>query len=146
MHKSTHTHAQKHTHTRAHTTTTTTTTTTHARSNTGRGIESCGILAGQLSANDSLFTITTLIIPKQQGTSDTVQVGQALVCVCVFLCVCVCVCVCACVCVCVRTACMCMQSAARVALKCILCGAECCQDEGYSCRGSTCVTLTMTHA
>lgn len=40
-----------------------------------RGIESCGILAGRLSANDSLFTITTLIIPKQQGTTDTVQVG-----------------------------------------------------------------------
>ncbi len=37
-------------------------------------IESCGILAGVLSANDSSFTITTLIIPKQQGTTDTVQV------------------------------------------------------------------------
>lgn len=45
----------------------------YARSNTGRGIESCGILAGRLSANDSIFTITTLIIPKQQGTTDTVQ-------------------------------------------------------------------------
>ncbi|KAL6754324.1 JAB1/Mov34/MPN/PAD-1 ubiquitin protease-domain-containing protein [Haematococcus lacustris] len=45
----------------------------YARANTSRGIESCGILAGQLSANDSMFTITTLIIPKQQGTSDTVQ-------------------------------------------------------------------------
>jgi len=44
-----------------------------AARNTGRGIESCGILAGVLSANDSIFTITTLIIPKQQGTSDTVQ-------------------------------------------------------------------------
>uniref|UniRef100_A0A6S8I4E8 MPN domain-containing protein n=1 Tax=Dunaliella tertiolecta TaxID=3047 RepID=A0A6S8I4E8_DUNTE len=44
----------------------------YARSNTAKGIESCGILAGQLSANDSLFTITTLIIPKQEGTTDTV--------------------------------------------------------------------------
>jgi STAM-binding protein len=49
----------------------------YARANTVRNIECCGILAGQLSANDSLFTITTLIIPKQQGTSDTVQVSAA---------------------------------------------------------------------
>ena len=41
--------------------------------NTSRGIESCGILAGTLSGNDSTFTITTLIIPKQKGTSDTVE-------------------------------------------------------------------------
>jgi STAM-binding protein len=38
-----------------------------------RGIESCGILAGRLSASDSRFTITTLIVPKQTGTSDTVE-------------------------------------------------------------------------
>lgn len=44
-----------------------------ARSNTRRGIETCGILAGTLSANDSIFTISTLIIPKQEGTTDTVQ-------------------------------------------------------------------------
>uniref|UniRef100_A0A7S0R6C5 MPN domain-containing protein n=1 Tax=Chlamydomonas leiostraca TaxID=1034604 RepID=A0A7S0R6C5_9CHLO len=44
----------------------------YARANTSRGIESCGILAGRLSANDSIFTITTLIIPKQTGTTDTV--------------------------------------------------------------------------
>jgi hypothetical protein len=37
------------------------------------GIESCGILAGRLSASDSRFTITTLIVPKQTGTSDTVE-------------------------------------------------------------------------
>ena len=41
--------------------------------NTRRGIESCGILAGSLSADDSVFTINTLIVPKQEGTSDTVQ-------------------------------------------------------------------------
>ena len=35
-----------------------------------------GILAGRLAANDSAFTITTLIIPKQQGTTDTVQVRR----------------------------------------------------------------------
>ncbi|GIL73921.1 hypothetical protein Vretimale_5137 [Volvox reticuliferus] len=45
----------------------------YARTNTSRGIESCGILAGRLLAGDSTFAITTLIIPKQQGTSDTVQ-------------------------------------------------------------------------
>lgn len=38
-----------------------------------RGIESCGILAGRLSATDSRFTVTTLIVPKQTGTSDTVE-------------------------------------------------------------------------
>ncbi len=47
----------------------------YARNNTLKGIESCGILAGRLSACDSTFTICTLIIPKQQGTTDTVQVG-----------------------------------------------------------------------
>jgi STAM-binding protein len=40
---------------------------------TTRGIESCGILAGTLSAGDSVFRVTTLIIPKQEGTSDTVS-------------------------------------------------------------------------
>ena len=45
----------------------------YARYNTSRGIETCGILAGTLSANDSIFTISTLIIPKQEGTTDTVQ-------------------------------------------------------------------------
>lgn len=44
-----------------------------ANNNTRKGIESCGILAGRLSANDSIFTLTTLIIPKQEGTTDTVQ-------------------------------------------------------------------------
>jgi STAM-binding protein len=43
-----------------------------ASSNTRRGIESCGILAGSLSANDSVFAVSTLILPKQSGTSDTV--------------------------------------------------------------------------
>jgi STAM-binding protein len=48
-----------------------------AAANTRRGVESCGILAGSLSANDSVFTVTTLIMPKQSGTSDTVQVRRA---------------------------------------------------------------------
>jgi hypothetical protein len=38
-----------------------------------RGIETCGILSAHLSANDSVFTVSTLIIPKQRGTSDTVE-------------------------------------------------------------------------
>lgn len=46
----------------------------YAAHNTRRGVETCGILAGRLTADDSTFTITTLIIPKQEGTSDTVQV------------------------------------------------------------------------
>ena len=44
-----------------------------AASNTSRNIETCGILAGKLSGNDSVFTITTLIVPKQRGTTDTVE-------------------------------------------------------------------------
>lgn len=45
----------------------------YAESNTRRGIETCGILAGSLSADDARFTITALIVPKQEGTTDTVQ-------------------------------------------------------------------------
>ncbi|KAK9823292.1 hypothetical protein WJX72_001654 [[Myrmecia] bisecta] len=45
----------------------------YAISNTKRGIESCGILAGVLDTSEGLFRISTLIIPKQEGTSDTVQ-------------------------------------------------------------------------
>jgi STAM-binding protein len=45
----------------------------YADSNTRRGIETCGILAGALSPDDARFTITALIIPKQEGTADTVQ-------------------------------------------------------------------------
>ena len=45
----------------------------YAIANTRRGIETCGILAGSLSADDAAFSISALIIPKQEGTSDTVQ-------------------------------------------------------------------------
>lgn len=41
-----------------------------ATENTRKNLETCGVLAGVLS-HDS-FTITTLIIPKQVSTSDTV--------------------------------------------------------------------------
>jgi STAM-binding protein len=44
----------------------------HAAANTRRGVESCGILAGALSADDARFDVTALIVPKQEGTSDTV--------------------------------------------------------------------------
>ncbi|EFA80464.1 MPN/PAD-1 domain-containing protein [Heterostelium album PN500] len=40
-----------------------------AENNTRRQIETCGILSGTLS-ND-VFKVTTLIIPKQEGTTDT---------------------------------------------------------------------------
>lgn len=45
----------------------------YASSNTRRGVESCGILAGLLDSKKGFFSITTLIVPKQEGTSDTVQ-------------------------------------------------------------------------
>ena len=50
----------------------------YAASNTRASIETCGILAGRLMDMDgsgqlSTFVISHLIVPKQQGTSDTVQ-------------------------------------------------------------------------
>jgi STAM-binding protein len=44
-----------------------------AEANTRRSIETCGILAGSLSPDDACFSVTALIVPKQEGTSDTVQ-------------------------------------------------------------------------
>lgn len=44
-----------------------------AEANTRRAIETCGILAGSLSPDDACFSVTALIVPKQEGTSDTVQ-------------------------------------------------------------------------
>lgn len=40
-----------------------------AAHNTKRGIETCGVLAGRLSKD--AFTLTHLIVPKQEGTTDT---------------------------------------------------------------------------
>jgi STAM-binding protein len=40
-----------------------------ASANTRRNIETCGVLAGKLSQNR--FTVTHLIVPRQEGTSDT---------------------------------------------------------------------------
>lgn len=40
-----------------------------AKNNTSRNVETGGILAGKLSKNE--FTITTVIIPKQEGCSDS---------------------------------------------------------------------------
>ena len=40
-----------------------------ASSNTARNVETCGILAGKLSRN--CFTISHVLIPKQNGTSDS---------------------------------------------------------------------------
>ncbi len=45
----------------------------YAVRNTSRGIETCGVLAGQLDERSGLFKICTLILPKQTGTSDTVE-------------------------------------------------------------------------
>jgi STAM-binding protein len=40
-----------------------------AASNTNRRIETCAILSGSLSKNT--FHVTTMIVPKQEGTTDT---------------------------------------------------------------------------
>ena len=45
----------------------------YAVRNTSRGVETCGVLAGQLDEKSGLFKICTLILPKQTGTSDTVE-------------------------------------------------------------------------
>eukprot|EP00268_Persea_americana_P023114 TRINITY_DN2279_c0_g3_i1.p1 TRINITY_DN2279_c0_g3~~TRINITY_DN2279_c0_g3_i1.p1 ORF type:complete len:510 (-),score=88.72 TRINITY_DN2279_c0_g3_i1:243-1772(-) len=42
-----------------------------AQSNTAKNLETCGILSGSLK--DRMFYITTLIIPKQESTSDSCQ-------------------------------------------------------------------------
>lgn len=42
-----------------------------AKSNTNKNLETCGILAGSLK--DRKFFVTTLIIPKQESTSDSCQ-------------------------------------------------------------------------
>uniref|UniRef100_A0A060T5L2 Regulator of free ubiquitin chains 1 n=1 Tax=Blastobotrys adeninivorans TaxID=409370 RepID=A0A060T5L2_BLAAD len=44
---------------------------TIAQPNTGRNLETCGILCGKLNRN--AFFITDLVIPKQESTSDTCQ-------------------------------------------------------------------------
>ena len=45
----------------------------YAATNTSISIETCGILAGRLSADEGTFVISALIIPKQEGSTDTVQ-------------------------------------------------------------------------
>ncbi|GAA6011037.1 hypothetical protein JCM11491_005917 [Sporobolomyces phaffii] len=45
-----------------------------ARTNTEKNIETCGLLLGRLSRNE--FSITTLLIPKQEGTPDTCQTSH----------------------------------------------------------------------
>lgn len=44
-----------------------------AAQHTRRGIEFCGLLAGTLHPRTGVFTVTTLIIPKQKGSSDQVS-------------------------------------------------------------------------
>jgi len=44
-----------------------------AYKNTVRNIETCAFLCGNLNSKDNTFVITTLVIPKQTGTSDTCQ-------------------------------------------------------------------------
>ena len=43
-----------------------------AEDHTRRGIEFCGLLGGRLDARSATFSITTLLIHKQRGTSDQV--------------------------------------------------------------------------
>jgi hypothetical protein len=44
-----------------------------AVNNTRRNIETIGLLGGSLSGDGSTFTINTLIIPKQKGETDRVE-------------------------------------------------------------------------
>eukprot|EP00210_Caulerpa_lentillifera_P004746 g4530.t1 len=44
-----------------------------AKSNTSREIETCAILAGKLHPKSGVFEITTLLVPKQKGTRDQVE-------------------------------------------------------------------------
>ena len=41
--------------------------------NTKRGIETCGILAGELDGSDDTFTVTNLVIPHQKGEPNNVE-------------------------------------------------------------------------
>ncbi|KAK9809287.1 hypothetical protein WJX73_001146 [Symbiochloris irregularis] len=45
----------------------------HAISNTQRNIETCGILGGTLDAKRGLFNLNLLVVPKQKGTTDMVE-------------------------------------------------------------------------
>ncbi|KAI8002946.1 AMSH-like ubiquitin thioesterase 3 [Camellia lanceoleosa] len=42
-----------------------------ARENTAKNLETCGVLAGSLK--NRVFHVTTLIVPKQESTSDSCQ-------------------------------------------------------------------------
>jgi hypothetical protein len=42
-----------------------------AQRNTIRSIETCGILCGKISRDETKFTVTHLIVPKQTATTDT---------------------------------------------------------------------------
>ncbi|GFZ13925.1 associated molecule with the SH3 domain of STAM 3 [Actinidia rufa] len=44
--------------------------------NTAKNLETCGILAGSL--RNKVFCITTLIIPKQESTSDSIMLPEAI--------------------------------------------------------------------
>lgn len=43
-----------------------------AEDNTGRGVESCALLCGEI--NDAQVMVTHLILPKQSSTHNTVEV------------------------------------------------------------------------
>ncbi|OWM88076.1 hypothetical protein CDL15_Pgr016649 [Punica granatum] len=47
-----------------------------ARANTAKNLETCGVLAGSLK--NRVFHITTLIIPKQESTSDSIMLPEAV--------------------------------------------------------------------
>jgi len=44
-----------------------------ASRNTAKNVETCAFLCGILNAHENKFIITTLVIPKQSGSSDTCQ-------------------------------------------------------------------------
>eukprot|EP01023_Acetabularia_acetabulum_P066322 TRINITY_DN8944_c0_g1_i1.p1 TRINITY_DN8944_c0_g1~~TRINITY_DN8944_c0_g1_i1.p1 ORF type:complete len:548 (-),score=86.01 TRINITY_DN8944_c0_g1_i1:393-1949(-) len=47
-----------------------------AIANTRRGIESCALLAGKLKTKENVFFVNTLLVPKQKGSTDQVEMLQ----------------------------------------------------------------------
>lgn len=41
--------------------------------NTKRGVETCGVLAGELNGAENSFTVISLVIPKQKGDANSVE-------------------------------------------------------------------------
>eukprot|EP01025_Chloroclados_australasicus_P001032 TRINITY_DN10323_c0_g1_i4.p1 TRINITY_DN10323_c0_g1~~TRINITY_DN10323_c0_g1_i4.p1 ORF type:complete len:510 (+),score=65.33 TRINITY_DN10323_c0_g1_i4:175-1704(+) len=47
-----------------------------AIANTRKGIETCALLAGKLKTKDNVFVVNALLVPKQKGSTDQVEMLQ----------------------------------------------------------------------